>query len=70
MFFFGLYIVYLSGLQKINSCTLRSSKTSVYSSKRHKKVFYWLKWVIIENENKYNFFNYLDTIYSTTFSNS
>lgn len=39
MFFFGLYIIYLPVLQKINSCTLRSSKTIVYSLKRHKKVF-------------------------------
>lgn len=34
MFFFGLYIIYLPVLQKINSCTLRSSKTIVYSLKR------------------------------------
>lgn len=30
--------------------------------KTPQKGFYWLKWVIIANENKYNFFNCLDTI--------
>lgn len=64
MFFFGLYIIYLPVLQKINSCTLRSSKTNFNCLlfKTPQKGFYWLKWVIIANENKYNFFNCLDTI--------